>query len=193
MFLKNIQHYKATAHAWLPAVRLWSQQVRVRSRNAEHGTKSIFPIKPAKGCWDQKMDHRPNQSWSPPSTSTIHNLPAPPPWKLRHSIYSTYLLIYLSKLHIRLSWTFCPRSHSPLWRVVTIKRGMSRWDGPGNCGQVTLDTAITTWLQLLPWPRHRQHAHIMGHFHDSSLFFESFWIKSFCLFNSMNIWFSWSN
>ena len=178
MFLKNIQHYKATAHAWLP----WSQQVRIRSSNAEHGTKSIFPIKPAKGCWDQKMDHRPNQSWSPPSTSTIHYLLAPPTWKLRHSIYSTYLLIYLSKLHIRLSWTFCPRSHSPLWRVVTIKRGMSRWDGPGNCGQVTLDTAITTWLQLLPWPRHRQHAHIMGHFHDSSLCFESFWIKYFCLF-----------
>ena len=82
-----------------------SQQVRVRSSNAEHGTKSIFPIKPAKGCWDQKMDHRPNQSWSPPSTSTstIHYLLAPLPWKLWHSIYSTYLLIYLSTLHIRLS------------------------------------------------------------------------------------------
>ena len=99
MFLKNIQHYKATAHAWLLAVRLWSQQVRIRSSNAEHGTKSIFPIKPAKGCWDQKMDHRPNQSWSPPIHLHLHHplssrstsMETPTQYLL---YISTYLLIY---------------------------------------------------------------------------------------------------
>ena len=139
MFLKNIRYIDIIKpqHAWLLAVRLWSVTSVGSSSNAEHGTKSIFPIKPAKGCWDQKMDHRPNQSWSPPihlhhplsSRSTSMETPTQ---------YLLYISTYQAQLNLLSALPFS------IVRVVTIKRGMRRWDGPGNWGQVTLDTGHWT-------------------------------------------------
>ena len=83
------------------------------------------------------MDHRPNQSWSPPihlhhplsSRSTSMETPTQ---------YLLYISTYQAQLNLLSALPFS------IVRVVTIKRGMRRWDGPGNWGQVTLDTGHWT-------------------------------------------------